>query len=103
MKAWKSWIEGRAMELMDPTMVETCSKDEVMRCINIALLCVQEDVDARPSMAYVLNILNNYSISLPTPTRTPHYLPKRHDSYSSNSKSVSKSTDESLITNVYAR
>ncbi|XP_042752393.1 cysteine-rich receptor-like protein kinase 10 isoform X2 [Lactuca sativa] len=101
--AWKSWIEGRAMELVDPTIVETCSEDEVMRCINIALLCVQEDVDARPSMAYVLNILNNYSIDLPTPTRTPHYLPKRHDSYSSNSKSVSKSTDESLITNVYAR
>lgn len=91
------------MELVDPTIVETCSEDEVMRCINIALLCVQEDVDARPSMAYVLNILNNYSIDLPTPTRTPHYLPKRHDSYSSNSKSVSKSTDESLITNVYAR
>ncbi|KAL7592994.1 hypothetical protein Lser_V15G32125 [Lactuca serriola] len=101
--AWKSWIDGRAMELVDPTIVETCSEDEVMRCINIALLCVQEDVDARPSMAYVLNILNNYSIDLPTPTRTPHYLPKRHDSYSSNSKSVSKSTDESLITNVYAR
>ncbi|CAH1448350.1 unnamed protein product [Lactuca virosa] len=101
--AWKSWIDGRAMELMDPTIVETCSEDEVMRCINIALLCVQEDVDARPSMAYVLNILNNYSISLPIPTRTPQYLPKRHGSFSSNSNSVSKSTDESLITNVYAR
>ncbi|CAH1448351.1 unnamed protein product [Lactuca virosa] len=100
--AWKSWIEGRAMELMDPTMVETCSKDEVMRCINIALLCVQEDVDARPSMAYVLNILNNYSIALPTPTRTAHYLPKRH-SDSSTSMSVSKSTDKSQITEVHGR
>ncbi|KAI3710409.1 hypothetical protein L2E82_40189 [Cichorium intybus] len=101
-KAWKKWIEGRAMELVDPTMVETCSKDEVMRCINIGLLCVQEDVDTRPSMSYVLNTLTNYSITLPSPTRTPHYLPKRH-LYFSSSKSVSKSTNESQITEVHAR
>ncbi|KAI3710406.1 hypothetical protein L2E82_40186 [Cichorium intybus] len=100
--AWKSWIEGRAMELIDQTIIELCSKDEVMRCINIALLCVQEDVDARPSMAYVLNIFNNYSITLPTPTNAPNYLPKRH-LYSSNNESVSKSTDESQITEVHAR
>lgn len=79
------------MELMDPTMVETCSKDEVMRCINIALLCVQEDVDARPSMAYVLNICNNYFITLLTHTRTLHYVLKRHDSCSLNRKSISTS------------
>nr|XP_043619207.1 cysteine-rich receptor-like protein kinase 10 [Erigeron canadensis] len=101
--AWKKWMEGTAMELMDPTMVETCSEAEVMRCINIGLLCVQEDVDARPFMAYVLNMLNNYSITLPSPTRPPHYLPKVHTSYFSSSKSVPKSADQSLITEIHPR
>lgn len=91
------------MKLIDPTMVESCSKDEVMRCNNIGLLCVQEDVDARPSMSYVLNMLNNYSVALPSPKRPPHYLFKRPTSYFSTSKSVPRSRDESLITEIHPR
>ncbi|GKD16677.1 cysteine-rich receptor-like protein kinase 10, partial [Tanacetum coccineum] len=75
--AWTKWTEGTTMELIDPTMVETSSKDEVMRRINIGLLCVQEDVDARPSMSSVLNMLNNYSLTLPSPKRPPFYLFQR--------------------------
>ncbi|XP_024961891.1 cysteine-rich receptor-like protein kinase 10 [Cynara cardunculus var. scolymus] len=99
--AWRKWIEGTAMELLDPTLVETCCKDEVMRCINIGLLCVQEDVDARPYMANVLNLLNNHSIILPSPTTPPHYLPKTP--VLSSHTSVSRSTDESFITEIYPR
>ncbi|XP_024961889.1 cysteine-rich receptor-like protein kinase 10 [Cynara cardunculus var. scolymus] len=102
--AWKKWREGIAMEeLLDPTLFETCCEDEVMRCINIGLLCVQEDVDARPNMANVLNLLNNYSITLPTPTTPPRYLPKTPASYFSSSVSIPRSTDESLITEVGPR
>ncbi|KAJ9566149.1 hypothetical protein OSB04_002115 [Centaurea solstitialis] len=102
--AWKKWTQGTTMEeLMDPTLVETCCKDEVLRCINIGLLCVQEDVDARPYMANVLNLLNNYSITLPSPTTPPRYLPKTAASYFSSSMSVPMSTDESLITDVGPR
>lgn len=109
---WKNWKNGSAMEVIDPTlMVEmtACFKDEVMRCINIGLLCVQEEVDARPSMASVLNMLNNYSITLPSPKRPPHYLFKRPDaaSYFSTIKTIisrSKSKqEESLITEVHPR
>nr|XP_043619208.1 cysteine-rich receptor-like protein kinase 10 [Erigeron canadensis] len=101
--AWKKWMEGTTMDLMDPTMVETCSDDEAVRCINIGLLCVQEDVDARPSMSYVLNMLNNYSITLPSPKRPPHYLFIRPESYISTCKSVPRSTDESMITTIHPR
>ncbi|XP_071699871.1 cysteine-rich receptor-like protein kinase 15 [Rutidosis leptorrhynchoides] len=102
--AWKKWTEGTTTELVDPTMVETCPKDEVMRCINIGLLCVQEDVNARPSMASVLNMLNNYSITIvPSPKRPPHYLFRRPDSYFSAGNFVPGSKDESLITEIHPR
>ncbi|PWA73002.1 Concanavalin A-like lectin/glucanase, subgroup [Artemisia annua] len=85
LNAWTKWNEGTTTELIDPTMVETNSKDEVMRCINIGLLCVQEDVDARPSMSSVINMLNNYSLTLPSPKRPPFYLFKRPASCFTNS------------------
>lgn len=61
---------------MDPALTESYSKDEVVRCINIGLLCVQEDADARPSMASILNMLNNNSITLPEPKKPPYFLSK---------------------------
>ena len=103
MKAWTKWNEGTTTELIDPTMVETSSKDEVMRCINIGLLCVQEDVDARPSMSSVLNMLNNYSLTLPSHKRPPFYLFKRPASCFTNSKSNPSTKDESLITEIHPR
>lgn len=103
LKAWTKWNEGTTTELIDPTMVETSSKDEVMRCINIGLLCVQEDVDARPSMSSVLNMLNNYSLTLPSPKRPPFYLFQRPASSFTNSKSTPSSKDESLITEIHPR
>ncbi|KAF5804190.1 putative non-specific serine/threonine protein kinase [Helianthus annuus] len=89
---------------MKKKMVETCCKDEVMRCINIGLLCVQENVDARPSMASVLNMLNNYSINLSSPKRPPHYFSERRSSYISTiNYDVLRSEDESLITKIHPR
>ncbi|KAI3710425.1 hypothetical protein L2E82_40205 [Cichorium intybus] len=72
--AWRQWIWGRPLELLDPRLGESYSNDEVIRCINIGLLCVQEDADARPSMASVLNMLNNNSITLPEPKKPPYFL-----------------------------
>ena len=44
-----------------------------MRCIHIGLLCVQENVAARPTMASVVQMLNSHSSSLPTPAQ-PAFL-----------------------------
>ncbi|XWS11911.1 hypothetical protein CRYUN_Cryun37aG0045800 [Craigia yunnanensis] len=40
--AWQLWYEGRGLELIDPTFGELCPQDEVLRCIHIGLLCVQD-------------------------------------------------------------
>ncbi|KAK2630975.1 hypothetical protein EUGRSUZ_L03619 [Eucalyptus grandis] len=41
--AWKLWFEGRSLELTDPSIKESCDAVQVVKCIHIGLLCVQED------------------------------------------------------------
>ena len=40
-----------------------------MRCIHIGLLCIQESVTDRPTMAMIVLMLNSYSITLPVPSQ----------------------------------
>lgn len=40
---------------------------EVVRCIHIGLLCVQEDPEERPTMSSIVVLLGSESIALPQP------------------------------------
>nr|GFB36238.1 G-type lectin S-receptor-like serine/threonine-protein kinase CES101 [Tanacetum cinerariifolium] len=40
--AWELWKQGNALELMDPTLADTCVIDQLLRTIHVALLCVWE-------------------------------------------------------------
>lgn len=55
------------LELLDPSLQNNYSRNEVFRCIHIALLCVQDDPSRRPSMASIVLMLNSYSFPLPLP------------------------------------
>ncbi|XP_028776278.1 cysteine-rich receptor-like protein kinase 10 [Neltuma alba] len=72
--AWKLWKYGEPLELLDLTIRESCAPDEVMRCIHIGLLCVQEDPAERPSMSSIVLMLENYPMTLPTPSLPPPVL-----------------------------
>ncbi|KAI3899537.1 hypothetical protein MKW92_022761 [Papaver armeniacum] len=65
--AWGLWEEGKSIELLDPSLRDCHSTNEVMRCIQIGLLCGQKDVANRPTMAWIIHMLNNHSVALPTP------------------------------------
>ncbi|KAI4296549.1 hypothetical protein L6164_036498 [Bauhinia variegata] len=76
---WDLWSEGRAMEIVDPSLGDTCLDHEVLRCIQIGLLCVQDYPKERPTISVVISMLDNYT-NLATPkqpvfsfTRTTHY------------------------------
>ncbi|KAF3451643.1 hypothetical protein FNV43_RR07738 [Rhamnella rubrinervis] len=71
--AWKKWREGRATDIMDPKMTAEGSIVEIMRCIHIGLLCVQENVGDRPTMASVGLMLRSYSVSLRVPSRPAYF------------------------------
>ncbi|GMP70963.1 hypothetical protein CsSME_00032441 [Camellia sinensis var. sinensis] len=47
--AWKLLFEGQGSELMDPILVQSCVVSEVLKCIHIGLLCIQEDAADRPT------------------------------------------------------
>ncbi|RYR37359.1 hypothetical protein Ahy_A09g042262 [Arachis hypogaea] len=66
--AWRSWREGTASNIVDPTITDG-SRNEIMRCIHIGLLCVQENVADRPTMASVIIMLNSHSVTLPLPSQ----------------------------------
>ncbi|CAA2984542.1 cysteine-rich receptor kinase 10 [Olea europaea subsp. europaea] len=78
--AWKLWRNGAPLELMDPTLQESFVSDEVIRCIRIGLLCVEEDVNKRPTMSSILPMLESYSDTLPIPRRPAFFIPSGSDS-----------------------
>ncbi|KAK3430696.1 hypothetical protein EUGRSUZ_E02441 [Eucalyptus grandis] len=67
--AWKLWSEGRALELIDPLIDESCDEVEVLKCIHIGLLCVQEDPADRLTMSLVVHILAGDTITLSPPSQ----------------------------------
>ncbi|XP_059439823.1 cysteine-rich receptor-like protein kinase 25 [Corylus avellana] len=65
--AWRLWNEGKELEFVDPLLMESCPTTEVLKCMHIGLLCVQEDPADRPTISSVLVLLGNDSASLPHP------------------------------------
>lgn len=89
-----------------------------MRCIHIALLCVQENVADRPTMASVVLMLNSYSVTLPLPSLPAFFIDSRSfpaiqsEEYNpmaagasdeSNARSVQESINEASITEPFPR
>ncbi|XP_049931593.1 uncharacterized protein LOC116246309 [Nymphaea colorata] len=65
---WRLWRENRALELVDQRMPEPLQKNEILRCIHVGLLCVQENATERPTMSRVVLMLSNTSMTLAAPS-----------------------------------
>lgn len=74
LQAWENWKEGKAMNLVDPKMSHSASRHEIVRCIHIALLSVQEKVADRPTMSSVILMLSSFSLALRSPSRPAYFL-----------------------------
>ncbi|KAF2303571.1 hypothetical protein GH714_019250 [Hevea brasiliensis] len=100
---WELWSEGRALELIDLSLKESYIPHEVSRCIQIGLLCVQEDAMDRPTMLVVVLMLNS-EMALPSP-KQPAFI-FRKSSNNSNStlgEEGSCSVNEVTMTGVVTR
>ncbi|XP_020577396.1 receptor-like serine/threonine-protein kinase SD1-8 isoform X2 [Phalaenopsis equestris] len=73
--AWRLWSENRSLELVDDALKCDYPEIEVLRCMQVGLLCVQEGSEARPTMASVVLMLGSESMTLPQPMR-PGFYPK---------------------------
>ncbi|XP_054776911.1 cysteine-rich receptor-like protein kinase 44 [Prosopis cineraria] len=72
-QAWRQWRNHTPLAIMDSNLKESYSHTEVIKCLQIGLLCVQADPDDRPTMATVLSYLSTQLIDLPFP-REPALL-----------------------------
>ncbi|KAM3714650.1 hypothetical protein ACB098_01G353300 [Castanea mollissima] len=103
--AWKLWIEDKPMELIDEFLIlgDSCILSEVLRCIHVGLLCVQQRPEDRPNMSSVVLMLSSDN-SLPNP-RQPGFVtgkaPLGEDSSSGNLEMLS--INEVTITVLEAR
>jgi serine/threonine protein kinase len=66
-QAWRLWKDGRSLDFVDPSIADTSKATEVLRCIQIGLLCVQEQPRPRPTMSAVTTMLASESTMLPNP------------------------------------
>ncbi|XP_039168626.1 G-type lectin S-receptor-like serine/threonine-protein kinase At1g61480 isoform X1 [Eucalyptus grandis] len=85
--AWHLWCEGRGLDLIDEGIADAFSELEVMRCIQLGLLCTQDHATDRPNMLAVVLMLNGESnLSQPKqPTYTfssslAHEVPSQEES-----------------------
>ncbi|XP_062011409.1 cysteine-rich receptor-like protein kinase 10 isoform X2 [Rosa rugosa] len=89
--AWKNWRDDTISNIIDP-MLTTGSRNEMIRCIHIGLLCVQENVNDRPTMASVVSMLNSHSLTISVPSKPAYY-----SHYNSESNIDTSGTSESFI------
>uniref|UniRef100_A0A0E0RBW2 Protein kinase domain-containing protein n=1 Tax=Oryza rufipogon TaxID=4529 RepID=A0A0E0RBW2_ORYRU len=72
-RAWYLWRTGRLIKLVDSPSGDELETREILRCIHIALLCVEENPANRPTMQEVVLMLSCRTALLPKPRR-PAYL-----------------------------
>uniref|UniRef100_M1BNW9 Receptor-like serine/threonine-protein kinase n=1 Tax=Solanum tuberosum TaxID=4113 RepID=M1BNW9_SOLTU len=89
--AWLLWSEGNALELIDESIKESFSESQVLRCIQVGLLCVQKLPEDRPTMASVVFWLGNEGLVLPQP-KQPGFFIERNSI-----ESTESSTDEVYV------
>ncbi|XP_060189357.1 G-type lectin S-receptor-like serine/threonine-protein kinase At4g27290 isoform X2 [Lycium barbarum] len=90
--AWLLWTEGKVLELIDECLKESFSESQVLRCIQVGLLCVQKLPKDRPTMASVVFWLGNEGLVLPQPKQPGFFIER-------NSMESSESTDEAYLSN----
>jgi hypothetical protein len=95
-KSYKSHIEGQFND------------KNIWRCIHIELLCLQESVGDRPTMASVISMLTSYSLTLPVPSQPAFFV---HSTIKASSPSQQESSlgvvlaaaNEASITELFPR
>ena len=78
------WTENKVLDLIDQTLHESCNVDKFMKCVNVGLLCIQEDPSDRPTMSNVVTMLDSETATVATP-KQPAFVLRRGQSSTSSS------------------
>ncbi|XP_028804404.1 G-type lectin S-receptor-like serine/threonine-protein kinase At1g11330 isoform X2 [Neltuma alba] len=72
--AWKLWLDGNVIRLIDPKIYDASFEKDLLRCIHIGLLCVQELAKDRPTMASVMSMLQSDIVDISPPSQPAFIL-----------------------------
>uniref|UniRef100_A0A803LKU0 Uncharacterized protein n=1 Tax=Chenopodium quinoa TaxID=63459 RepID=A0A803LKU0_CHEQI len=109
--AWKNWVDGTPWNVVDTTLSAGFSTD-ILRCIHIGLLCVQENLVDRPTMSSIDLMLSRQSLSLQRPLQPAFFIesisqsngrPQENTTTESSSRTRRNSVNEVTITEPYPR
>ncbi|CAN6229691.1 unnamed protein product [Urochloa humidicola] len=70
-EAWRLWVDRSVPALLDPAVTPAPARAELpllRRCIQVGLLCVQQQPDDRPAMSAVVEMLSSSSSDIVEPT-----------------------------------
>ncbi|GAU28725.1 hypothetical protein TSUD_372320 [Trifolium subterraneum] len=94
--AWRLWIENMPMELLDTHLLDMCISSEVIRCIQVGLLCIQQKPGDQPDMSSVILMLNGEKL-LPQPKAPGFFIGN------GSTETMSPSSNQMSITNFVGR
>ena len=80
------WNVDNIVPLIDPMIFEPCFKMEILRCIHVGLLCVQDFAKERPSISFVISMLKSEIVDLPHP-KQPAFTEREIALYAESSQS----------------
>ncbi|KAF6174923.1 hypothetical protein GIB67_026411 [Kingdonia uniflora] len=100
-QSWKLWKEGTALKLIDTTIKDSLQTSEVLRCIHVGQLCVQQRPDDRSNMLpYVVLMLSSETVSLPQPNQPGFYNERSLVEVDSSSSRKMFSSNEITFTSI---
>ncbi|XP_047310321.1 G-type lectin S-receptor-like serine/threonine-protein kinase At1g11300 [Impatiens glandulifera] len=93
--AWRLWntTDATMDELIDPKLTKDGFEMEILRCIHVGLLCVQDSAKDRPAISTALSMLSSDICHLPQPNKPAfseggHVATESQDSRSSNQVTI---------------
>ncbi|KAF3599914.1 hypothetical protein F2Q69_00033807 [Brassica cretica] len=107
--AWRLWRNEKPLDLMASVIRHNCQMNKVVRCIQVGLLCVQEDPADRPTLSTIVLMLSSNTVTLPVPKQPKFFAQSRpkkdllESEQSTTSNSVPWSIDDASITELYPR
>ncbi|KAK9155975.1 hypothetical protein Sjap_003455 [Stephania japonica] len=84
---WRLWNEGNPLELVDASIGNSCNVSELLRCMHVGLLCVQQSAEDRPSMSFVVLMLGSETMNLPPPRHPGYFLELENSNQTDSSSS----------------
>ncbi|QHO32409.1 G-type lectin S-receptor-like serine/threonine-protein kinase [Arachis hypogaea] len=92
--AWTLWKEGNALQLIDSNIKDSCIDSEVLRCIQVSLVCMQHYPEDRPTMTSVIRMLDS-EMELVDP-KEPGFFPRKVSNEATNQNEISLNNEISV-------